>query len=250
MNTKNIKLWNKISTKTTLFHKNFDMIVSNDNIISEYDGQIGLLRLSEKKQPLRIGEFTLSIWNLAIADLQEVNLTDLIDKYKEEDTYYEFNKMVSDTNYDYSKFKKIVFLHSLIIKPEYRKCGVTEEFIEFIYRNFYDDNTVIFALVKPIQENYINSVFYSNEKKISFAIYDESNVVEYKSMSAFEYYSLENEYEKTDAELNQYKLFSVAKRCGFKRVGDGYLFEYNPFVTIKRLVDKQVEIKNLENGKN
>lgn len=246
MTLEDIKLWNKISTKTTLFHKNYDMIELNDNIISEYDGTIAMLRFEEKKQPLTIGEFTISVWNLDVVNFYEGNVEALLGKYLDEDTYFEFNRVINETNYDFLKYKKIIFIHSLILRPDFRKRGVTEEFIEFIYRNFYADNHAIFALVKPIQENYINSVFYSNEKKVKFAIYNEDNVVSYESQSAFEYYSLNNEYEKNDEELNHYKLFSVASKCGFKRLGDGFLFEFDPSMTVKRLMKKINRVNNFE----
>ena len=244
MNTEDIKFWDKISTKTTLYHKNFDMVVPSDNIVSEYDGNISKLRIEEHKRPLIMGEFTFSVWNINMSKIQNTDVYDMIKKYSNEDTYFEFNKILNNTNFDYTKYKKIIFIHSLIIKPEFRKSGVTEEFVEFIYRNFYDKDNIIFALVKPIQDNKLNCVFYSNEKMIRYVTYDENGRIQHKKTSAFKFYSLDKEYEKTDSEMNEYKLFSVASKCGFTRIDDTFLFKFEPEKTIKRLFNK-TKINNL-----
>lgn len=246
MNKEDFKLWDNISTKTTIYHRNFDMVVPNDNIISEYDGIISKLRFREHKQPETIGEFTLSVWNISLGKLINANIDDMIEQYSDEDTYYEFNLFLNDTNFDYLNYNKIVFIHSLIIKPEYRKKGITEEFIEYIYKNFYDKKSIIFALVKPIQDNELNCVFYSKEKFIRFVDYDENGKSSTKKMSAFKYYSLDNELNKTDIEINEYKLFSVASKCGFKRLQDGFLFQYEPENTLKRLNNKQKKLNNFK----
>lgn len=246
MKAEDFKLWNDISTKTTLYHRNFDMVVPNDNIISEYDGIISKLRINEKKQPLTIGEFTLSVWNVGLCKLVETDIYQMIETYSDEDTYYEFKEYIDNNDFDFLNYKKLIFIHSLIIKPEYRKHGISEEFIEFIYKNFYDKDNQIFALVKPIQDNELNLVFYSKEKMVRFVEYDENNKPKIKKMSAFKYYSLDKEHEKNDAEINEYKLFSVATKCGFKRLNNGYLFEYKPDVTIKRLFNKIEKISNFE----
>jgi hypothetical protein len=45
--------------------------------------------------------------------------------------------------------------------------------------------------------------------------------------------------EKQDTEKNEYKLFSVAAKCGFTRIGESYLFQYSPEKTIERMIEKR-----------
>jgi len=146
------------------------------------------------------------------------------------------------------KYRKIMFISNLILKPDYRKREISEEFIEFIYRDYYNEDTAIIALVKPIQNNVIDFDFYMNHRNVeifqSTRKKDGVNVV-----SGKEYYSLNDLSKKDDGEMNEYKLFSLAVRLGFSRISDSHLFLYTPDATIKRMFMKrnEMEKRNLFN---
>src|SRR5690606_33069144 len=63
-------------------------------------------------------------------------------------------------------YSKVILIQNFILHPNYRKHGITEEFIEFVYRGFYDDNNIIIALVKPLQDNPIDIDFFLNQKHV------------------------------------------------------------------------------------
>src|SRR5690606_33610830 len=123
---------------------------------------------------------------------------------------------------------------NFILHPNYRKHGITEEFIEFVYRGFYDDNNIIIALVKPLQDNPIDIDFFLNQKHVEVRRvvknYHDVDVVPAK-----EYYSIEDLFKKTDREINEYKLFALANKCGFNRIGDSNLFTFNPERILQRI---------------
>lgn len=235
----NIRLWQNLTFKTNSYRKNYDLVTENENIITEYDGNVSLLRILEKKVPLIIGEYGFSVWNIQLGKLLGVNFDEIIKLYSLEMTYHELLKCIKNHQINISDYSRIVLIHSFILRPDFRKKNVTEEFVEMIYRDFYTPNTLILALVMPTQNNLIDQEYYFKHK---FVEIKEGVRDEIRQIPAHEYYKLEEILKKDDDELNKYKLFSVAQRCGFEMVGESYLFKFNPEKTIERIIEKYTEI--------
>ena len=138
-----LDLLNRLSFKTKIYRKNFDLINNDDNFISECDGKISEMRALEMKPPLIIGEYHLSVWNFGLAKEFNVDLNKLMFNYSSYDTYSELIREIKNGDLNINDFNKILFIHTLILNKKYRKRGVTEEFIEMLYRDFYDDKTLI-----------------------------------------------------------------------------------------------------------
>jgi len=238
MDNKGWDIWTNLAFKTQGYRKNFDLVTENENIITEHNGTISVLRIPEHQPPLTIGEFGFSTWNISLAKVLNINLNKLIKAYKAENTYEELQKLISNKEFDVGEYDRIVFIHGLVIHPDYRKLGVTEEFIEAMYRDYYADNVAIIGLVKPLQDNEIDADFYFRQKVVhirkNFGI-----TVDYDIIPAKEYYGLDKLNEKKDIESNEYRLFSVAARCGFQRIGNSHLFLFNPETIIERIIEKK-----------
>lgn len=237
--------WNmllNVTFKTQSYRKNFDFVSENENFITEHDGVISEVRIAERKPPLIIGEYGFSVWNIGLGMKFGADFNKLINEYQIENAYSELISLQKNKSFDIKKYKKVIIVHSLILRSDYRKRGITEEFTEFLYREFYDENNVIIALVKPFQNNPIDADYYSKRKSVPVrenlrALQDVVDV------PAIEYYSLNNLMNKNDTELNEYKLFGVATNCGFKRIDDSHLFLFSPEKTIGRILEKQNKMK-------
>jgi hypothetical protein len=146
--------------------------------------------------------------------------------------------VIKNGNIDVNNFNKIVFVNDVVLRPEFRKLGLTEELIELLYREHYATGNAIIALVMPLQNNPTDKEYYFKEKfvelRLSLQNYNEIEVI-----SSVEYYCLKDLLEKKDTETNEYKLFSVAAKCGFTRIGESYLFQYSPEKTIQRMIEKR-----------
>jgi len=213
------------------YRNNFDFIYDFDNIITECDGFISLSRMNEKKLPLTIGEFNLSIINISLLRLLKIDLVSLLNNYSFMRIYNEILNLINKNNIDITKYDKIVLIHSLVIQKEYRKHGITEEFIEMIYREYYSEKTLILALVLPFQYNEIDFDYYHKRRKL---VNENNNT----KTSAFNYYKLDEFLYKNDMETNEYKLFTLFSKCGFNRICDSIIFQFNPDTIINRITDK------------
>lgn len=237
MYNQNIRFLSQLTFKTTSYRKNFDFITPDENIITEYEGNVTMLRIKDRRLPLLVGEYGFSVWNIKLASMLNFNILRLLKLYHDDSTYDELYKIIQMGLFDIHKYKKIVLLHSLVIRPDFRKKNITEEYIESIYRDFYDDDVAILALVKPFQNNENDRDYYYNHKEIMFKkTGDDDNITQ--KIQASEYYQLNDFEDKNDVEINEYKLFSVASRCGFNRIGETYLFEFIPDKTKERLLKK------------
>ena len=244
-----LELWSNLTFKTRCYRKNFDLTTENENIITEYEGSVSELNVFRKKPPFVIGEFGFSVWNIELGNLLGVDFNALIKSFSMEDTYNELMQTINNNELDITKYKKIVLLHSFIIRADYRKHGITEEFIEFIYRDFHNGTCAIIALVKPFQYNVIDCDYYLNHKSVqNMNIFGDFEKLE--KIPANEYYSLDELYKKNDIESNEYRLFSVATKCGFSRIGESHLFRFLPEKIIERMLKKMNEFKKLNNPKN
>ena len=90
--------------------------------------------------------------------------------------------------------------------------------------------------------------YYKNNHKaleVFREINDEGEMEKTKT-PAYEYYSLNELHDKEDVEFNEYKLFAIADRCGFTRLGESRLFLFNPDKTVVRMLMKMKKIKQLK----
>jgi len=230
-------IWNNITFKTQGYRKNFDLVTENENIISEYTGTISLLRYSENKPPVIIGEYTFSVWDISLAEILHIDLNKLLDAHHMVNAYIELIKMVRAGKININDYDKIVLIHSLVVHPEFRKFGITEEFIEFIYRDYHFEKTAILAIVQPFQNNSNDLDYYMNQKTV--LVRDEFGAVnKFDAIPACEYYSLYGFIKKVDTEMNEYKLFALANKCGFSRLNESHLFTLDTEKVINRIKEK------------
>jgi hypothetical protein len=184
------------------------------------------------------------VWNIELGIKFDVNLNKLITERIVENTFSELINVIQDKEIEIKDFKKIVFIYSFILRKDYRKRGITEEFIEMIYRDFYDKNTAIIALIKPFQDNSIDADYYYNRKSVQ--VRENLKLFEIIKVPAHEYYLLDELVKKKDTEINEYKLFAIANKCGFNRINNSYLFLYSPEKTIERMLEKRQYVKIIE----
>jgi len=244
MNRLDWNLWSNITFKTQGYRKNFDMVNFNENFITEYDGTISEIRFKKRKPPRPVGEYGFSVWNIAMGKSFAVNFHKLIKEHAFEDTYRELIDVIKKEKISIKDYKKIVLVHTLVLKKEYRKRGITEEFTEMLYRDFYCEDVAIIVLVKPFQDNPIDADFFNNRKMV--LVRESLNQSEVVGVPATKYYSLDELVVNKDTELNEYKLFSVANRCGFERINESHLFLFSPEKIAKRMTEKQVYSQHTE----
>jgi hypothetical protein len=242
MNLGDWKILADVTFKTQSYRKNFDMINEDENFITECDGAISHLRIEKQKPPVFIGEYGFSIWNIALGNRFKVNFKKLLKSHSFEASYSEFHKLTKSKLININDYDKIILVHSLILRSDYRKRGIVEEFVEMLYRDFYGDKIAIFALVKPFQDNPIDMDYYVNQKSIPVRE-NLGNIYDIVNVSALSYYSLDELVNKKDTEMNEYKLFSVASRCGFTRIGESYIFQFSPEKIVERMEAKFENIK-------
>lgn len=241
MNISNWNIWVNLAFTTRSFHKNFDLISDNENFITECEGTISEIRIEEHKLPRIIGEYRLSIWNTGLGISFNTDFKKLIEEYSFDDAYSEMNNIINNNQFHINYYRKIIFIHSIVLMEEYRKHEITEEFIETIFREYHAKNTAIIALVKPIQNNINEYDTYSKCKTILIKEYYHS--LDNEVVPAVKYFSLNKLNQKKDIELNNYKLFSKATDCGFKRIENSHLFVFSPEKIKKRMQMKYDELK-------
>jgi hypothetical protein len=237
MNKNGWDVWNNLTFKTQGYRKNFDLVNENDNIITEYNGTISELKIAENVPPKIIGEYGLSTINIDLGATLNVDFNKLLRAHRKENTYVELTELINQRKLRLETYCKVVLIHGLVVHPDFRKLGVTEEFMEMIYRDFYGDNVAIIALVKPVQDNVNDAEYYFKIKNVR--VYHQfMQINEIESVPAMEYYRLNELMKKKDTETNEYKLFSVANRCGFTRISENHLFILNPDVVVERIKEK------------
>jgi len=219
--TKNdLDLWENLAFKTTIYRKNYDLTMKHEHFITEYDGVINKLNIKENKSPTLIGEFGFSVWNVGLARKFGIKLDTLLNKFDETGGYIELGKLIKRKKTSINDLDKVIIIHTYVLHPDYKKMGITDEFMEFMYRDFYiEKNSKLFAYIIPMQDNKSDWEFY-------------------KSQPIFKYYSLEELLESKDSELNEYKLFSRFQKTGFIRINNSHIFEFEPDTIIKRLSKK------------
>lgn len=222
---------NNLSFTNKLYKTNFDLINKYDNIITECDGTISKLRIKEKLPPLLVGEYNLSIWNLKLGFLLNANIPSLVHKFRLQDSYLELHDIIQDNKLNINGYNKLIIIHSVIIKKEYRKHDVLNELIESIYRDYNDEKIAIIIYVKPIQFNIHDFELFSQIKNFTT---DENHL----EISGKEFYSLDELEKITDVENSELKLFQRAHDCGFDRIEDSNLFILSEDFTLNRIIMK------------
>lgn len=236
----NYNLLNKLTFKTVSYRKNFDLTFENENFITEHEGNITKIRINEQKPPLLIGEYGISVWNIGQAKIFGVNLIDILKNYTIENSYREINHLIDNRAIDLNNINNLILIQNFILHPDYRKKNITDEFIEFIFRDYYfGANNILLSFVKPIQDILIDWEYLYNEKEVIISNDIKNNNI--KKISAKEYYDLDSLTNKNDVESNEYKLFAVASKCGFERIDDSYIFKFNPNKITNRLLLKRKE---------
>jgi hypothetical protein len=236
MDKNDVSFWSNLTFTTECRRKILDFGIDDENIITPFEGNISILRLSESKPPYIIGDYAFEVWNIETAKLLNIDILKLANDMSCIGTYKEFINLIENKLINVFNYKRIIFIHSLIIHENYRKQGITEEFIEYIYRDYDSKENLILAFVKPIQAN----SFYNelcDEKTVQVIDRTDDKYV-YDNVVASDYYSLNNVQKKEDNEINEYKLFALVQRCDFERIGESYLFKFTPNKTIKRLKEK------------
>ena len=205
-----------------------------------------MTRFMTNKLPLIVGEFGFSSLNIFLAKKLNYNIYNLVDDLSVDDSYEEFSKIIKK-DINIFEYDRIVFIHTLVIIKKLRGIGITEEFIEGIYRDFYSEKTAILAYVKPFQKNKIDSDYFLNKKDVDVREHIKEPS---KYISAKKYYELTDFMDKEDNEMNEYKLFNLAKKCGFNRINDSYLFILNPNAILKRIKNKTKIIETTQKKEN
>jgi len=236
MEKQDLKLWNNITFKTQGYRKNFDLINDNEKFITEYEGTITELRIGERKPPRPMGEYSFSVWNIGLGEKFDVDFNKLLKQHGADDLYSELVDMIKEDEINIKKYKKIVLVQTLVLSKEYRKRGVTEEFVEMLYRDFYCDDVAVIMLVKPYQDNLLNTEYFRHKKVLVRETLKPADAI---GVLATEYYSLNELLSKNDTEFNEYKLFAVVNKCGFQRLNGSHLFLLSPKKIEERMVEKQ-----------
>lgn len=240
----NYELWDDLTFKTTSYRKNFDVIIESENIITEHIGEISKIRMFEKKPPVILGDYGFTTLNIKIAKELNFDVKQLIHEFNQQLAFDELNNLIINDKFNPYDYDKILIIQNFVLSIEYRKMGVLEEFIEMLYREHYNEKVAIIALVLPFQYNEFDFEYYNEYKKIKKR--NDIKGLDSTEVLIMDEFSLRETINKNnDRETNEYKLFAVADRCGFERIGDSYLFLFNNKKTLERLKQKYVFLKKI-----
>ena len=236
MKIEEIEFWGNLSFKTTLYRKNVDFIYCDENIITPIDGVVNSLRIPERKRPILVGEYNLTIWNLKTGRENNVDFDKLLNTYNVENPYRDMLTAYYSHSIDFIDYDKLIIVEFFIVKPDYRKQGVTEEFFEMLYNDFYiNERTAIIGIFTPLQEEhpYFDYVCYGDSINVKENTKD-ADVF----LGGNEYYNIKKYLRDDDYERRKYKLYSVASRCGLNRIGETDLFLFDPNIITSRYKTK------------
>jgi len=218
-----------ITFKTTTYYRNYEYLSEKENIVTHYDGMLYKLRIIEKKPPLPLGEYEFTIWNIGIGKELGINVNELISNYGEDVVFTDFKNLIKNKNLNTLKYDNLVLISYFILNPDFRKIGLTQEFVKMIYKNFYNKKNAIIVYAKPIQHQLIDETdFFFKYKLVNIREHINPKYDTPKSIPAIEYYAINQLKKKEDREMNEYKVFSVASKYGFKRIGETNFFILQP----------------------
>ena len=241
-NFDNMKLWHMLKFKDNAHLSNFDILTENDNLIVEHTGEIIKLRFLEDKPPLPIGDFSYSIWNFKFDKMINNNLLSIMKDYmgNENHPYVDLYRILSDKTLNIQNIDRLIVIHTLILHEDYRKKNIPEEFVEFIYKQFNNDKDIVICNTTPIQHNFEDFDYYNNFKSIEIK---NSLNLPATIIKAKDYYKI-NELASDDDEIDLYKVYGVASRCGFNRIEETNLFILNTNRVLNRMLHKHNTIYN------
>lgn len=236
-NFKHIELFRYLKFKYIAHHTNFNILTNTDHFLTDYTGDVIKLRFMENKPPLIIGDFSFSVWNFDLANKMNINVFDTFLDYPSNHPYSEIHTIYKTNPNLFYKIKKMVLIHTLILHPDYRGKNISEEFVEFIYRAFYDEDNLILLNATPLQYNEEDFLYFNIYKTIELKndIHDDDNILKIK---AKEYYNLDD-LSKDDLEIDTYKVYGIAARCGFNRLSDTSIFKLEDYKILNRILYKQ-----------
>lgn len=235
----NFNIHNGLSFKVKSYGRNYDFFTLYDSFFKYDEGVISLSRNEINKQPKVIGEFSITKWNFELADKLNIDLCEFI-KLEKEDSYSDFIKLMDSEMINLNEYSNVVLVNSLIVQENYRKHGISGEFFEYLYRTYYNNNTLVLVLVKPLQSVVSDYLYYLNEKIVKIKPnVEKSETIE---IPAFEYYGVNNLSKFDDTEMNDYKLFNVGVKGGLSRIGDTYLFKINEDAMLNRILYKYNDV--------
>lgn len=231
-------LWNRLTFKTVNYSKNFDTIIKNENYITEHEGVITEVRIDDNKPPFIAGEYGFSVFNLKFSRLYNIDLNNVVEEYGDMDSYSELHKLIENNIINFKNIDRLILIHRFMLHSNYRKKEVFDEFIEYMFRDYvFNTNNKMLMLVKPIQLNHMDWDLYKRGKNIKVKHQIGKNS-DYDMIPSYQYYGLDEFIKKEDDEFNEYKLFSIASRCGFVRLDDSYLFEFKEDKILRRFEKK------------
>ena len=227
-NTYDLKFLTTLNFNYEFKHSNFGLFAPNELFIMYNQGYIMKTRIEENKYPKLVGLFDLEIHNFQMAEnynTKEYLINSLIESNI---NYIDRNKDIVELskNIDLSKISKFLFLKNLIIHPDFRGKGITQELIKNIFFTHYIDNTIIVCNAIPLQHNKNEESLYLTDDNYIITV---NNDIEYNSKnknliieenhSAKKYFKINNLINNNfDQEISEYKLFNLLTSMNFERV--------------------------------
>lgn len=239
----NFNIIENLAFKTLTYHKNYDLLYDGHKFFISCEGTISKLRIIERKPPLIIGEYDFDIVDLATMKLLNYDISSIDGDNFGDILITEFFNMIKSNEFEIENYDKAILLNNLILTKEFRGKFVSDEFIEMMFRNYYDERTIILGLFLPIQYNKNNSNSFLNERVVRNKL--KAGVEEYHTIPAVDYYSLRELNTRDDEEYDTYKIYSVADRLGFRRLNlETSMFVFEPEKTRKRMFRKHLYEKS------
>jgi len=239
----NINLWRTLKFKYTAHSSNYDILTSSDNLITEYTGEIIKLRFIDNKPPLPIGDFSFSVWDFGLDRILNNNLIDVMNSGfgLKNHPYFSIYEFLKKGVLNIKTINKLIIIHSLILHPSFRGKDISQEFVEFIYKQFADnENNIILLNATPIQYNEEDFEYYNNFKSIEIK---EDLKLPATIIKAKEYYNFEK-LSSGDDEKDLYKVWGVASKCNFNHIENSNIFILNTNGVLNRMLHKHSKFFN------
>lgn len=216
----------EVTTRTS----NVDVLTPNDSMITICDG---IIRDVKPNKTIKIGDFNINIIHIGMADILNVKFDDIIKGLAFGELCDDLTTINNDNSTHLNSYKKVIIVSAFILIKKYRKKNILDEFLEFLYKNYYNKDYLILFQALPFQYNEIMSelVFTFNATDSKGKITDNT---------IYDYYEL-NEFEKEDdQELNKFKLYGHMTKHGCKRIGDTDMFRFYPHYIENKIIDKNL----------
>lgn len=244
---KDIDLYEKILIskdivfKPLAFCRNFDMFTIDDSFVQNISGEINETNIAERALPTLIGEFTINIYNVSLANYFGANIIDEFELNAETSIINNEIFKVVKNGLDINKYNKIIYINNLIFVPNRRGYNIVDEFIEFVFRTYYTMDTLILFYVKPFQYIHDDFNYFSTIKTVD--IRNNIKTKSYKKISANLFYGLDGlKNNESDEEIETYKIYSIASRNGLHRIDNSDIFEMRNIEKILKRIKQKKEL--------